>query len=388
MKYTEEIRFVIARLEGAGHEAYLVGGALRDALLGREGNDFDVTTSATPEEMQAIFSDVPTIATGLKHGTLTVMVDGRPIEVTTFRVDGEYLDARHPASVCFTRSLAEDLARRDFTVNAMAYNEKTGLVDLYGGRDDLARGLIRAVGEPEKRFREDALRILRAFRFASKLGFAIEQKTLAAARVCREGISMVSAERITVELKGILLGENASRALSLMEASGVLSLVLPEAVADPKIAALSAHFETRLAFLLGGVEESALAARLRALRLSNAEVDAVTRLVHAAADFVPCESEGEVRRLMAQTGALWEPLLELLAVRGVLVDGLRDTAARCRARGDCLAIRDLAIDGRDLLAHGRQGKEVGAILAFLLARVLDDPSLNQRETLLALADAF
>ena len=142
MKYTEEIRFVVERLEARGFEAYLVGGALRDTLLGREANDFDVTTAATPSEMQDVFADVRTIETGLKHGTLTVLVNGKPIEVTTFRVDGEYLDSRHPSEVLFTRNLREDLSRRDFTVNAMAYSEKNGLVDLFGGREDLARGFL------------------------------------------------------------------------------------------------------------------------------------------------------------------------------------------------------------------------------------------------------
>ncbi|MBE6662558.1 MAG: CCA tRNA nucleotidyltransferase [Ruminococcaceae bacterium] len=384
MKYTKEIRFVIERLEAAGHEAYLVGGALRDALLGREANDFDVTTSATPAEMKAVFADEKTVETGLKHGTLTVLVDRTSIEVTTFRVDGEYLDARHPQSVRFTRSLAEDLARRDFTVNAMAYNEKTGLVDLYGGKEDLARGLIRAVGEPALRFREDALRILRAFRFSAKLGFAIEEKTLAAARECREGLRKVSAERVSAELRGILMGKDAHRALALMDACGVLSLVLPEARVDERIASLSACFEMRLAFLLRGVEETALAARLYALRLSNAEADAVKRLVREVSDFVPCESAGEVRRLMAKTGALFEPLLEILAALGVSVDLLRDTSALCRARGDCLTVKELAVDGRDLLALGIKGRAVGETLEALLERVLDDPSLNERETLLSL----
>ncbi len=384
MTYPNEIRAAIERLERAGAEAYLVGGALRDSLLGRAAYDFDITTSATPEEMKAIFADEKTVETGLKHGTLTVILGGRPIEITTFRVDGEYLDARHPQAVCFTRSLAEDLARRDFTVNAMAYNEKTGLVDLYGGKDDLARGLIRAVGEPSLRFREDALRILRAFRFCSKLGFAIEEKTLAAARECREGICMVSAERVATELRGILIGENAHRALSLMDACGVLALVLPEAVLDEKISALSAHFETRLAFLLRGVEEKVLAARLHALRLSNAKVDAVNRLVKATAEFLPCESEGDVRRLMAKTGDLFEPLLESLAALGASVDFLRETAAHCRARGDCLTLKELALGGGDLLKLGIKGRAVGATLDALLERVLDDPSLNERETLLSL----
>lgn len=386
MEYPVEIRFVIERLEAAGYEAYLVGGALRDLLLARSPQDFDVTTSAEPAEMQAVFADGRTIETGLKHGTLTVMVGDTPIEVTTFRVDGEYRDSRHPESVRFTTSLAEDLARRDFTVNAMAYSEKTGVVDLFGGRVDLGARIIRAVGEPHLRFSEDALRILRAFRFCSKLGFEIEENTLAATSKCREGLSVISAERIATELAGILVGQNAYKALLLMKESGVLCLVFPEAKLDESLSSLPAVFETRLAFLLLGTQKEALCARLHALKLSNAQVAAVVGLVSFAdADFSDT-SEPTVRRLMAKTGALFEPLMDILHAKGVDVDGIRVTAKYCLARGDCLSLGELALGGKDLVTLGFKGKAIGETLEALLEQVLDDPSLNKREILLKLID--
>lgn len=386
MNYPYEIRLAIDRLESAGYEAYLVGGALRDLLLAREVNDFDITTSATPSEMKEIFSNEHTIETGMRHGTLTVLIGQMPIEITTFRIDGDYLDARHPQSVSFTRNLAEDLARRDFTVNAMAYSEKTGLVDLYGGKADLEKQVIRAVGDPRVRFSEDALRILRAFRFCSKLGFEIERETLEAISACRGGLSMVSAERIAKELEGILVGRNACAALSLMQESGVLSLVLPEAALDQRLFALSAQFELRLAFLLLGTDMERLSARLHALKLSNAQILAVKSLVSLAADGLPMAQAPKVRRLMARAGELFEPLMEILRVKGEDVSKIEKIAAECRNRGDCLTAKALAINGADLVALGKKGKAVGDLLEVLLEKVLDEPSLNTREVLLSLVE--
>lgn len=382
MNYPKHIRFVIERLRAHGFEAYLVGGALRDALLSREPGDFDVTTSALPTEMQAVFADQRVIETGLKHGTLTVLADGCPVEVTTYRIDGEYRDARHPESVRFTRSLGEDLARRDFTVNAMAYSEETGLVDLFGGREDLEGGIIRAVGDPETRFSEDALRILRAFRFASKLGFVIEPKTLAAIEKCKDGLLKISAERIAAELEGLLVGQNAYEALLLMKKSGVLTLVLPEAAVDKAVCTLPREFAVRLAYLLKNTEKEALSARLHALRLSNATIRSVTTLVWLSQGESLPTHEPEVRRLMAKSGELFEPFLAMLEANGLKVEPAREAAARIRARGDCLSVSHLALNGADLVALGYKGKAVGATLDLLLNAVLDDPTLNEKEKLI------
>ena len=222
-------RYVMARLEESGYQAYAVGGCVRDSLLGRAPKDWDICTDALPEDMQRIFRCDHLIETGLKHGTLTVMKGGEPYEVTTFRVDGEYTDHRHPDGVHFVTEVREDLARRDFTVNAMAWNPKTGVVDAFGGREDLARGVIRCVGDAETRFGEDALRIMRALRFASVYGFAIEEETARAIHRLKDTLQDVAAERIRVELAKLLCGQGAGQILR--EYSDVLFAILPQLAA-------------------------------------------------------------------------------------------------------------------------------------------------------------
>ena len=384
IEYPREIQLAIDRLVSAGHEAYLVGGALRDLLLGREVNDFDIATSATPSEMKEVFSGFSTIETGLKHGTLTVLIAHMPIEITTFRVDGEYKDSRHPNSVRFTGSLAEDLSRRDFTVNAMAYSEKTGMVDLYDGTKDLQNRIIRAVGQPKRRFSEDALRILRAFRFVSKLGFEIEKETYLALADCREGLRHISAERICAELRGILEGENAYGALGLMRESGVLGEVLPEAHLSEAFDKLDACFEAKLAFLLLGTSKEGLAVRIRALKLSGESTAAVCRLIVLADGEHISADAPSVRRFLAKDGIYLKPFVAMMRAKGVDVTEFSATAAECLARGDCLSVSELAVNGDDLLALGKKGKQIGEILSLLLDKVLDDPSLNTKQTLLSM----
>jgi len=203
----------IELLEGAGYEAYAVGGAIRDAIMGNTVQDFDITTSATPEEMRFVFKDERTIETGIKHGTITLAYKGENVEITTYRVDGEYTDNRHPESVQFTRKLSGDLERRDFTMNAIAYNPNGNIVDLFDGRSDISNGIIRAIGEPKVRFTEDALRILRAIRFSSCLGFKIEEKTRKAMLECAPLLSNISRERIATELNKFLCGKNVKNAI-------------------------------------------------------------------------------------------------------------------------------------------------------------------------------
>ena len=226
MEIPEYVRDILRRLEGAGHEAWCVGGAVRDALLGQEPGDWDVTSGAEPEAVLSLFAP-HALPTGLKHGTVTVAPGGgQGVEVTTFRRDGDYLDHRHPERVAFTRSLAEDLARRDFTVNAIAVNLRGELSDPFGGRADLASHVLRAVGDPEKRFQEDALRILRGLRFASRLGFSIEPGTAKAIRRCAPLLEHIAPERVLTELTGILCGEHVLEVL--LEYPDVLGIVLPE----------------------------------------------------------------------------------------------------------------------------------------------------------------
>ena len=220
------VRTALDRLNECGYEGYIVGGCVRDSLLGKKPHDYDVCTNCTPDKMLEVFANFRTIETGLKHGTLTVLIEGEPVEITCYRSDGEYIGHRKPAQVTFESSLEEDLKRRDFTVNAMAYSPKEGLIDLYGGQGDLEKGIIKCVGEPEKRFDEDALRILRGLRFSSCLGFEIEEKTSKAILEQRELLKSISAERIASELKKLLCGKGARKIL--LDYREVIAVFIPE----------------------------------------------------------------------------------------------------------------------------------------------------------------
>ena len=275
-------------LHGAGHAAYAVGGCVRDSLLGLAPHDWDLCTSARPEQVMALFGEEKCIPTGLQHGTVTVKQGGRLYETTTFRTEGAYSDGRHPDAVCFVPDVREDLARRDFTINAMAYSAEEGLIDPFGGRDDLAAHLVRAVGEPERRFEEDALRILRLYRFAARFGFAIDPATGAAARALGPHLDCVSAERIQEELLKLLA---APRPGSYLEPA-VLAVVLPELEPEKqpeqfaelcrtidRIEPTAENVPARLAALLCPLGEAGARKALRKLKCSNALTDEVTTLV-------------------------------------------------------------------------------------------------------------
>ncbi len=274
-------------LHGAGHAAYAVGGCVRDSLLGLDPHDWDLCTSARPEQVMALFGEEKCIPTGLQHGTVTVKQGGRLYETTTFRTEGAYSDGRHPDAVCFVPDVREDLARRDFTINAMAYSAEEGLIDPFGGRDDLAAHLVRAVGEPERRFEEDALRILRLYRFAARFGFAIDPATGAAARALGPHLDCVSAERIQEELLKLLA---APRPGSYLEPA-VLAVVLPELEPEKqperfaelchtidRIEPTAENVPARLAALLCPLGEAGARKALRKLKCSNALTDEVTAL--------------------------------------------------------------------------------------------------------------
>ena len=388
MIYPQYVKTILDRMESAGYEAFVVGGAVRDTILGRTVNDYDITTSAMPEETAAVFSDLHVIMTGLKHGTVTVVSDKNPIEITTYRVDGDYTDSRHPDGVRFTRSIDEDLARRDFTVNAMAHSERRGLVDLFGGVGDLEASLIRAVGDPQKRFTEDALRIMRAFRFASKLGFEIEENTLRAARECRLGLANISTERKTTELEGIMLGRGVKKALLLMNKARIFEVIAPDLKLDisrlGRVSELKSDFACRMAFCLIGQENADK--YISSLRLSNAVSGRIRKLVLLASKPLEADTDPKLRRLMAQAGDELPFLLEIRRFFGDATEGIAARAETIGKRGDCIDLKSLAVSGKDLAALGIKGTAVGATLKALLEAVLDDPTLNTREKLLALVE--
>lgn len=431
-----KVSSILRALTDAGYEAYAVGGCVRDSLLGRKPGDWDITTSARPEQTKALFRR--TVDTGIAHGTVTVMLGEDGFEVTTYRVDGDYSDGRHPDSVSFTASLSEDLRRRDFTVNAMAYHPDKGIVDLFGGQEDLAHKIIRAVGDPDERFDEDALRILRAVRFSAQLGFSIEGNTFSALSRFAERLRLVSRERIQVELTKLLASDHPEQ-FRLLYTSGITKVIFPlfdEMMVMPqrspyhtmnvgehtmavlcgvekdpilRLAALlhdtgklKAHFiieengKPRDRFL-GHAAFSAEIAEdfLREYRYDNRTISLVTGLIRFHDDRIPPE-EKAVRRAMNRMGeeifglymrfvpadsAAKSPLAqERFAERYAGVECL---AEEIRRRGDCLSLSDLAVNGGDLIRAGmKPGKAMGDTLKAMLEDVLAEPSHNDKDWLL------
>ncbi|MBO4901789.1 MAG: CCA tRNA nucleotidyltransferase [Lachnospiraceae bacterium] len=389
----EKVQQIIKTLQKAGYEAYAVGGCVRDSLLVRTPKDWDITTSAKPQEIKSLFRR--TVDTGILHGTVTVMLGRDGFEVTTYRVDGAYEDNRHPKNVTFTSSLEEDLKRRDFTINAMAYNDETGLVDLFDGMGDIQRKCIRAVGDPDERFSEDALRILRALRFAAQLDYRIDTKTEKGIRAYRENLRDISAERIRDELHKLLASPHPERLRDVC-AAGITEIVLNEYDAldkDKQDEVCKALQNTddiliRLAILLcytGSAKQI-----LKRLKYDNETIRIVTTLTEHAMD-KPAAELPAVRHLIVETGTgLIGPLLELkraLAKQDkAYLDSLEVLTRQIFTNGDCLSLKDLAVTGNDLMREFdmRPGKELGDTLRGLFDRVLIDPSLNDREKLLAL----
>ena len=385
IKLPQYLQIIISRLESAGEEAFVVGGSLRDALLGLEPHDYDVATSALPEKTASVFSDMKVIETGLKHGTLTVLSDSHPIEITTFRIDGSYVDSRHPESVSFTRSISEDLSRRDFTVNAMAYSESRGLIDIFGGREDLGAKLIRAVRDPRERFEEDALRILRAFRFSSQLDFEIDADTLAACAQKREGLSRLSAERICSELLKLLTAIRPERSLLQMKELGILEYIFGKYSPSDRITELVGKMQSdgaaRLGFLLSECDEETARSILNGLKCSNKQ-KTTALAVRRGASFKVSEPK-DAGRLAALSGDYSHFALRASVALGISPAQAERWLEESRApRG----IGDLEISGRDIMALGGKGAEIGRTLEAIFELAVDSPQLNERNTLLEIAE--
>lgn len=428
----EHVREIIRKLENQGFEAYAVGGCVRDTLLGRLPGDWDITTSAKPEQIKAIFHR--TVDTGIKHGTVTVLMDHTGYEVTTYRIDGEYEDGRHPKEVQFTSCLTEDLRRRDFTINAMAYNERDGLVDCFGGAEDLKRKVIRCVGSASERFTEDALRILRAVRFSAQLDFSIDEETREAIRRLSENLKKISAERIQAELVKLLLSDHPSRLRTAWEL-GITGAVLPEFdrlmetpqnnphhcrnVGEHTLRALECvrpDRYLRLAMLFhdfgkpdcrttdeagidhfyGHPEKSRQLAQeiLRRLKFDNDTVGYVTRLVYWH-DMELGDSPRTVRRAVQRAGEDIYPLLFEVKQADMEAQSLyqreekeasllksRSLYDQVKREGNCLSLKNLAITGKDLMQLGLlPGPRIGEVLQKLLSEVLDEPERNTEEYL-------
>ncbi len=420
---------IIGILEAAGYEAYAVGGCVRDSVLGRIPADWDITTSAKPKQVKALFKR--TVDTGIEHGTVTVMMEKMGYEVTTYRIDGEYRDNRHPSEVSFTDDLTEDLRRRDFTINAMAYSESRGLVDVFGGIRDLEEGVIRCVGNAGERFGEDALRILRAVRFAAQLGFVIEEETAKAAELLAGSLKNISAERIQTELVKLLVsphpellyqawklgltkvflpefdvcmeteqnnphhmysvGMHTLKALEYVEENRVLRLaVLCHDFGKPAVKTTvdgTDHFHGH-----GKISEELTKKMMRRLKFDNDTISKVSRLVRYH-DLRPEPTPRAVRRAVNQVGEDLFPALLQVCGADILaqssyqkqqklmrLDRIQELYEEIRNRGECVSLKSLAVTGKDLIEAGmKPGKEMGAALQKLLEHVLDEPEHNTRE---------
>ena len=375
---------LMQRLEEAGEEVYLVGGSLRDLLLGRIPSDYDLATSSLPEKTKEIFSDHRVITTGLKHGTVTVLEEGEAVEITTFRIDGTYTDARHPDGVIFTRRIEEDLSRRDFTVNAMAYHPKVGLFDPFGGKEDLEKKILRTVGDPSLRFSEDALRILRAFRFSAQLGFEIEEKTLMGCTKSKLGLTKVAKERIATELLRLLLSEDPASALEKMIETGVIFFVLEENIPSKKILErlrkMPVKDTARLGFLLSEFDRERVSEVLKSLKYSNKQITGACAVATGAKQKI-C-SPAEARKLSASCGIYAEDA----CIASVLLENSPSEALQWLKENQApTSISELKISGRELMAIGIFGREIGETLQKIFGLVLEDPSLNEKQKLLELA---
>lgn len=433
MDMPKNVDIAINLLQSAGFEAYAVGGCVRDSLLGKTPNDWDITTSAKPEDMKSVFADFHCIDTGIKHGTVTVVIDGEPLEITTFRLDGEYEDNRHPKSVTFTSNLRADLGRRDFTVNAMAYSKKTGTVDLFGGQNDLKNKIIRCVGDPDRRFNEDALRILRALRFASALDFEIEEKTAQSLLKNRALLGNISEERIAKELLKLICGKGAKRILT--DFAPVLFEILPELQPMYKnshdnphhcydiyehtliaVESIDPEPTLRFAMLLHDCGKPAVkkfdengvahfyghqrisaeisAQILARLKVSNKFRDEILFLVSNHDRWELYENTEKMPRYLSKFGL--DGVLKLLKVMRADVlaqspeyryrlDQIADAeeiAKNLAAQKPCLSLRELQINGRTLMDIGiPQGRKLGAVLAQLLDEVIDGVTKNTQEAL-------
>jgi len=436
IKVPEKAKYIIDTIMAAGYEAYVVGGCVRDSILGRVPMDWDITTSARPEEVKGLFAR--TIDTGIQHGTVTVMLDREGFEVTTYRIDGKYEDGRHPKEVVFTPSLKEDLRRRDFTINAMAYNEKEGLIDIFGGMEDIRKKVIRCVGDPIERFGEDALRIMRAIRFSAQLGYEIDKNTREAIKKLAPSLSLISAERIQVELVKLLESPHPDYLRDAYEL-GITRIILPEfdrcmetpqnhphhrynvgehilhtltAIENDRVLRLSMLFhdigkpatlmidEQGITHFHGHnvVGEKMTAQIMRRLHFDNDTITKVCKMVmyHDYGNSV-IPTMTIVRRAINRVGEEYFPMLFPVKradvagqsdyMRQEKLDTIRDWENmyyRILEQKQCVSLKTLAVNGKDLMEAGvAPGPQLGKVLQELLDYVLEDPERNTREELLS-----
>ncbi len=389
----DSVKRIIELLQKSSFKAYAVGGCVRDAIMGRQINDYDITTSALPEQVEAVLRDngIKYIETGLKHGTVTAIIEHIPYEITTFRKDGDYLDNRHPEKVLFVNDIKDDLSRRDFTINAIAYNEQEGFIDLFGGREDIKNKLIKTVGNADERFNEDALRIMRALRFASQLSFSIEEKTKCSIFDNKELLNNIAIERICIELKKLLLGDNSVRILN--EYKEVISVVIP-VLKGGLIGAIEYAPKKdyiRLALLLSDTENAEDI--LKRLRVSNDINSKATTLI----DYSKTDMENNsvcIKKLLNEIGEeLFFDLIDYKKAQYVYLkkdltelDEIKKETKRIIECNEPYSVKDLAINGFDLMELGFKGKEISDMLNYLISEVIRHPEYNSKQKLIEITN--
>lgn len=395
---SDELNIIFDLFQNNGYECFLVGGCVRDRIMGKSPCDFDIATNALPRQTAECFSDYKIIETGIKHGTVTVIINHHPFEITTYRIDGEYADSRHPTKVEFADSVSADLSRRDFTVNAMAYNPKKGLVDPFDGQGDIKNKIIRCVGDPDLRFNEDALRIMRALRFASVLDFEIEPETHNAIIENREKLLNISAERISAEFKKALSGKGIARLLPYYSVFSVIFPNLTEENFEQSLDLLSRsenkdEIFTLTIFFLPFAHGEETAEILKKLRFDNETVKGVKSRLQIICEPAP-KSKATLKRLIGEYG--YAPLKDALYIQRLSgkieksqFDRLLEAIIEIEKEKPCLSLSDLAIKGNDLINLGiSPDKKMGELLLYLLDEVIDDKIENRKEILLTEAKKY
>lgn len=410
MKLSFGAQKAISMLKNFGFEAYAVGGCVRDSLLGENPQDFDIATSAKPNEIKEVFKNEHLIETGIKHGTVTVLINGEPLEITTFRIDKDYFDHRRPGKVEFTDSLENDLARRDFTINAMAYDEKIGIIDCFGGKNDLEHGIIRTVGDPDRRFDEDALRIMRALRFSSTLEFKIEKSTADSISKNKSLLKNVSGERIFSEFSKLLCGKNAAKVIFKHE--DVIFEIIPELAVlknqtcdeNPENLSLFEYnlslFEylpkdltLRLTVLFNKSSAETVKTVLKRFNCSERLIKSVSLLICSANEKIN-PKPSEVKKLLQKLEKdLFEKLLLLIKAKEMqksnvepIFEQLFSAEQKILSEKSCYSLKSLAVNGNDLINAGiKPDKNMGKLLEILLEKVIEDEIPNEKERLISLA---
>lgn len=386
IKLPEYVKKIMTDLESKGFEVFAVGGGVRDSLLGKEPDDWDLCTSATPDEMINALKNYTTIPTGLKHGTITVKSDNRFIEITTYRSDGEYSDCRHPNNIKFVKSLEEDLKRRDFTINAFAYNQKGDIIDLFNGRQDLENKIIRCVGVPDKRFKEDALRIIRALRFAAVLGFDVESNTEKALFENINLLSEISAERILAELKKIILSSNPD---IIQKYKSVFEYVFGVTLIEKDISMIGLmpkDISMGFAALFYSIEPTKTAKILKKLKMDNKSI-AKIKMYLSLKGQCPHLEKSDCKRFINKCGAdMVNKCIDFLSVayknNSKEWEETRKKINSIIENKECCSINELDISGTDIKNLGYGGRDIGDILNFLLNAVIEEEVINSKEELI------